>query len=82
MTTSKITESAIETFAIELLEKHSYQYIYCPDIAPDSENESTPPSGGRGASGEADNKLSEYQVCASFVHTINLSVNCRGILGG
>jgi type I restriction enzyme R subunit len=35
--TSKITESAIETFAIELLETQGYQYIYCPDIAPDSE---------------------------------------------
>jgi len=37
MTTSKITESAIETFAIELLETQGYQYIYGPDIAPDSE---------------------------------------------
>jgi type I restriction enzyme R subunit len=35
--TTKITESAIETFAIELLEKCSYQYIYAPSIAPDSE---------------------------------------------
>ena len=35
MTTSKITESAIEAYAIELLEKQSYQYIYGPDIAPD-----------------------------------------------
>ncbi|RKX61819.1 MAG: DEAD/DEAH box helicase [Thermodesulfobacteriota bacterium] len=34
---SKITESAIETFAIELLEKSGYQYIYAPSIAPDSE---------------------------------------------
>ncbi len=33
----KITESAIEKFAIELLEKQGYQYIYAPDIAPDSE---------------------------------------------
>jgi len=33
----KITESAIEEFAIELLVKYSYQYIYGPDIAPDSE---------------------------------------------
>jgi type I restriction enzyme R subunit len=33
----KITESAIETFAIELLEKSGYQYIYAPSIAPDSE---------------------------------------------
>jgi type I restriction enzyme R subunit len=34
---NRITESAIEEFAIELLEKHGYQYIYGPDIAPDSE---------------------------------------------
>ena len=33
----KITESAIESFAIDLLEKQGYQYIYGPDIAPDSE---------------------------------------------
>ena len=37
MTTNKITESAIEEFAIALLEKQGYQYIYAPDIAPDSE---------------------------------------------
>ena len=35
--TAKITESAIENFAITLLEKQGYQYIYGPDIAPDSE---------------------------------------------
>jgi type I restriction enzyme R subunit len=35
---TKITESSIETFAIELLEKQGYQYIYAPDIAPDSES--------------------------------------------
>jgi len=35
--TSKITESAIETFAIELLEKQGYRYIYGSAIAPDSE---------------------------------------------
>ena len=34
---SKVTESAIEKFAIELLEKRGYQYIYAPSIAPDSE---------------------------------------------
>ena len=34
---AKITESAIETFAIELFEKLGYQYVYGPDIAPDSE---------------------------------------------
>ncbi len=32
-----ITESEIEEFAIELLEKSGYQYIYAPDIAPDSD---------------------------------------------
>jgi type I restriction enzyme R subunit len=37
MTANKITESAIEQFAIDLLEKQGYQYIYGPDIAPDSE---------------------------------------------
>jgi len=35
MTTNKITESAIEELAIELLEKQGYWYIYAPDIAPD-----------------------------------------------
>ncbi len=34
---NKITESEIEKFAIELLEKQGYQYIYAPSIAPDSE---------------------------------------------
>ncbi len=34
---AKITESEIEEFAIELLEKQGYQYIYAPDIAPDSD---------------------------------------------
>jgi len=33
---TKITESEIEKFAIELLESSGYQYIYAPDIAPDS----------------------------------------------
>lgn len=33
--TSKITESDIETLAIELLEKQGFQYVYGPDIAPD-----------------------------------------------
>ena len=32
-----ITELQIEKFAIELLENQGYQYIYAPDIAPDSE---------------------------------------------
>ncbi|MDR0442410.1 MAG: type I restriction endonuclease subunit R [Treponema sp.] len=35
--TAKITESIIEKFAIELLEKQGYQYIYGPGIAPDGE---------------------------------------------
>ena len=34
---NKITESEIEKFAIELLEKQGYQYIYAPSIAPDSD---------------------------------------------
>lgn len=33
---TKMTESAIEEFTIELLEKSGYQYIYAPEIAPDS----------------------------------------------
>jgi len=33
----RITESAIEKFAIELLEKQGYQFIYAPSIAPDSD---------------------------------------------
>lgn len=35
---TKITENAIEQFCIELLEKQGYEYIYAPDIAPDSGN--------------------------------------------
>lgn len=35
---TRITENAIESFAIELLEKFGFEYIYAPDIAPDSEN--------------------------------------------
>ena len=34
---TKITENAIEQFCIELLEKQGYEYIYAPDIAPDSD---------------------------------------------
>lgn len=33
----RMTESEIELFTIELLEKLKYQYIYAPDIAPDGE---------------------------------------------
>ncbi len=35
---SRITENIIEEFCIELLEKQGYEYIYAPDIAPDSDN--------------------------------------------
>jgi type I restriction enzyme R subunit len=35
---TKITETTIEEFAIELLERLGYQYIYAPDIAHDGEN--------------------------------------------
>ena len=31
---TRITESAIEKFAIELLEKQGWRYVYGPDIAP------------------------------------------------
>jgi type I restriction enzyme R subunit len=34
---SKLTESAIEDLAIELFVRHGYQYLYGPDIAPDSD---------------------------------------------
>ncbi len=34
---TKITESHIEEFAIELLEQQGYEYIYAPEIAPDGE---------------------------------------------
>jgi type I restriction enzyme R subunit len=37
MTTTKITESEIENFAIELLERQGYRYLYAPDIASDSD---------------------------------------------
>jgi type I restriction enzyme R subunit len=33
-----MNENSIESFAIELLDKLGYEYIYAPDIAPDSEN--------------------------------------------
>jgi type I site-specific restriction-modification system R (restriction) subunit/very-short-patch-repair endonuclease len=35
---SRITENIIEAFAIELLDKLGYEYIYAPDIAYDGEN--------------------------------------------
>lgn len=34
---NRITENTIEEFAIELLEKLGYQYLYGPDIAPDGD---------------------------------------------
>ena len=34
---TRITESDIEEFTIELLERSGYQYLYGPDIAPDSD---------------------------------------------
>jgi type I restriction enzyme, R subunit len=36
---SKLTESVIETFAIELLQTLGYNYLYGPDIAPDGEHQ-------------------------------------------
>lgn len=35
---TRITESTIESFAIELLTQLGYEYLYAPEIAPDSEN--------------------------------------------
>ena len=35
---SYITESKIEEYTIQLLEKLGYEYIYAPNIAPDSLN--------------------------------------------
>lgn len=37
MSMNNINESDIEKFAIVLLERQGYQYIYAPDIAPDSD---------------------------------------------
>ncbi len=34
---TRVTESEIEKFAIELLERQGYQYLYAPSIAPDSD---------------------------------------------
>jgi type I restriction enzyme R subunit len=34
---TKITENEIELFAIELLERQGFEYIYAPSIAPDSQ---------------------------------------------
>ncbi|HNX77984.1 MAG TPA: type I restriction endonuclease, partial [Candidatus Rifleibacterium sp.] len=35
---SRLTESAIEEFAIKLFERLGYSYVHAPDIAPDSDN--------------------------------------------
>jgi hypothetical protein len=45
---TNITESSIEQSSIDLLVKQGFQYIYGPDIAPDSE--APLPSEGRGPS--------------------------------
>jgi hypothetical protein len=37
MIANRITESAIKEFAVELLEKQGFQYVYGPDIAPDKD---------------------------------------------
>lgn len=39
---SRITENTIEDFSIKLLEHLGYDYIYAPDISPDSENPERP----------------------------------------
>lgn len=49
---SRITENIIEAFAIDLLQKLGYSYVYAPDIAPD----------GEGASRSADQRESYAQV--------------------
>ncbi|NCN11309.1 MAG: type I restriction endonuclease subunit R [Leptospira sp.] len=38
MNSAKISESQIEEYAIQLLEKQGYRYVYAPSIAPDSES--------------------------------------------
>ena len=35
---TKITENEIELFAIELLAKQSFEYIYAPNIAPNTKS--------------------------------------------
>ena len=35
---SRLTESAIEDFAIQLLEQLGYRYVYGPDLAPDTDH--------------------------------------------
>ena len=36
---TRITESPIEEFAINLLEKQGYRHLYGPDIAPDGDSQ-------------------------------------------
>lgn len=45
---TRITENTIESFAIELLEKLGYAYIYAPDIAPFRSDGGVSADGGRG----------------------------------
>ena len=45
---TKITENTIEEFAIELLERLGYQYIYAPDIAPEFPSDGGVPEGRGG----------------------------------
>ncbi len=54
---TKITENTIEEFAIELLERLGYQYIYAPDIAPDASTSS--------ATGERSERNSYEEVLLS-----------------
>jgi hypothetical protein len=53
----KITESTLEQFAIDLLEKQGDHYIYSPDIAPDSDTLLP-----KLMSGEVRVKLSEHDL--------------------
>jgi type I restriction enzyme R subunit len=43
---TRITEHSIENFAIELLDKLGYEYIYAPNIAPDQPAEASAQAGG------------------------------------
>lgn len=40
---NKLTESAIEDFAIQLFERLGYDSLYAPDIAPDGDRPRTVP---------------------------------------
>ncbi len=73
---SRITEFDIEALAIELLENQGYQYIYGPDIAPDTE---TPlPLGEAGVRGSARRSFEDVLLLdrlKSAVARINLTVS-------